>query len=86
MGKFEVVFLRTELKKRMMERGAKPIDIAKAADISVSFVYKIMASTRNPTMKQAKKIADFLDSSVDYLFFSSYLDETGKNEQAATNF
>jgi putative transcriptional regulator len=83
LGKERRQNLRVNLKEKMKERSVKPIDLAIAADISVSFVYKLMAGTRNPNVNQAKRIADFLGSSIEYLFFGTNLDETG-NYQAAT--
>jgi predicted transcriptional regulator len=75
--------MRVELKARMKERNVKVPDIAKVANISISFSYKIVADTRNPTMGQAKKIADFLEDSVDHLFFGTALDKLSNEQSTA---
>jgi putative transcriptional regulator len=74
---------RTPLKKKRESNGLNVAELAEKAGISKWYYYKIEAGTRNPTMDQAKRIADILGETVDELFFANVLDETS-NQQAAT--
>ena len=73
---------RVKVKARMKELGYDVNDLAAAVGMSVAWGYKLLAGTRNPSIEQAKKVADWLGSTIEQLFCGETLDEMSQ-EQAA---
>jgi transcriptional regulator with XRE-family HTH domain len=76
--------VRKKLRKARKAKGLSVPKLSALLGISSSFYYKIEQGMRNPTIALAKVLADFLDSTVEELFFSTELDEPSSTEASAT--
>lgn len=74
--------MRKNLKNTRMKKQFTVAQIAKLANISSSFYYKIESGLRNPTMSLAKRISDILEKDINHLFFNDNLDEMSNNQSA----
>lgn len=72
--------LRTRLRAARKGLGLDVPSLAAQVGVSASFLYKIEQGERNPGIEDAKRIADFLGSTVDELFFNSRLDTSPNND------
>lgn len=55
--------------KRLLElRGKKVSDLIKETELSRSFIYDVINEKSVPTVKTARKIADYLDTTIDEVF------------------
>ncbi|GAA0081322.1 helix-turn-helix transcriptional regulator [Clostridium sp. CTA-6] len=55
--------------KRLLElRGKKVSDLIKETELSRSFIYDVINEKSVPTVKTARKIADYLDATIDGVF------------------
>lgn len=57
------------LKELRIQRSLTQEQVAKALGITTSYYGMIEIGTRNPTLKLAKKIADFFNKPIEEIFF-----------------
>lgn len=70
--------MRSKLIVARKANGWTVAHVAKRLKISESFLYKIEAGVRNPTMELADQIAGLYGTTVDALFFGRELDDSSK--------
>lgn len=68
--------MREALKKARIDKGLSVEDVAEKIGVTPSVYYKWEDGTRDPLMKNAKKVAETLEKNVEELFFSTKLDKT----------
>lgn len=70
--------MRSKLVAARKTNGWTVAHVAEKLGISESFLYKIEAGVRNPTMELADQMAGLYGATVDALFFGRDLDESSK--------
>jgi putative transcriptional regulator len=59
-----------KLKKLRLDRGYNRSQLGKELDIDRNYIYMIEVTGRTPSLRLAKKMADFFNTSIDDIFFS----------------
>ncbi|KJS23120.1 MAG: XRE family transcriptional regulator [Clostridiaceae bacterium BRH_c20a] len=68
--------MREALKKARLAKGLSIEEIAEKIGVTPSVFYKWEDGTRDPLMKNARKVAEILETNVEELFFNNKLDKT----------
>lgn len=75
--------MRKILLKKRKEKDLTQQEVADALDITRAYYGHIETGARNPTLKLAKKIADFYDEDVETLFFADNSNNSLQNKNSA---
>lgn len=75
--------MRDLLIRKRKELDLTQVEVAEKLDITRAFYSHIETGTRNPTLKLAKKIADFFDMKIDDIFFDNKRNNSYHNNHSA---